>query len=122
MFETCGKRWGDAAGLAFELYCCRGRMLTFLQITETNSCQSILPIGQTGSRGAEDGKRPSHRLRELQADVLSGEANRRRWRNSTADVGMNITIFVVWRSGVANTSPSVSIRGLSTEWAGPASK
>lgn len=47
----------------------------------------------------------------LRFDVLPGEANRRGRRHSTTDDGINVTVLAVWRSGVANTSPSVSIRG-----------
>lgn len=47
-------------GSIFEPCYCRGRMLTHFETTETNSGQSILPIGQTRSRGAEDGKSWPH--------------------------------------------------------------
>ena len=37
-------------------------MLTDLEITETNYSQSVFPVGQTGGRGAEDGKIRTHSL------------------------------------------------------------
>ena len=35
-------------------------LLTHLRISETDNGQPVFPIGQAGSRGAEDGKYPPH--------------------------------------------------------------
>ena len=42
------------------LCCDRGWALTYLEISETDNGQPIFPIGQAGSRGAEDGKYPNY--------------------------------------------------------------
>ena len=43
-------------------YAVAARMLTDLEITETNCCQSVFPVGQISGRGAEDGKNRRHSL------------------------------------------------------------